>query len=173
MKYAQFKRMQTLTWNTAPDSLCPSLTVWVRLLSLCRAHFYERFLVFVNILDIGAQFENKHCTSAVWCLLLGPAYRHPCDSLGFKLKNNTTWNKHKPVDISRRSISLVLCELVWLVQQLPTCRKTFSRSRGAVPVRDTAPAIAPATSCLQTRPARLSFSENSSGTVRCSPMSNI
>lgn len=54
-----------------------------------------------------------------------------------------------------------------------TCKKTLSLSSGAVPVLDTAPAIAPATSCLQTNPAFRSRSEKSSGTVRCSPISSI
>lgn len=54
-----------------------------------------------------------------------------------------------------------------------TWRKTLSRSKGAVPERDTAPATAPAISCLHTYPDFFSSSENSSGTVSCSPMSNI
>ena len=52
-----------------------------------------------------------------------------------------------------------------------TCMKTLRRSRGAVPVRDTAPATAPATSCFHHMPLSFSCSENSSGTVRHSPMS--
>lgn len=52
-----------------------------------------------------------------------------------------------------------------------TCMKTLRRSRGAVPVRDTAPATAPATSCFHHMPVSFSCLENSSGTVRHSPMS--
>lgn len=52
-----------------------------------------------------------------------------------------------------------------------TCMKTLRRSRGAVPVRDTAPATAPATSCFHHMPVSFSCSENSSGIVRHSPMS--
>lgn len=58
-------------------------------------------------------------------------------------------------------------------QRCLTCRKTLSLSSGAVPVLDTDPATAPAISCRHTNPDCFSFSENSSGTVRCSPMSNI
>lgn len=54
-----------------------------------------------------------------------------------------------------------------------TWRKTLSRSKGAVPDRDTAPATAPAISCLHTYPDFFSSSENSSGTVSCSPISSI
>ncbi|CAB1344327.1 unnamed protein product, partial [Coregonus sp. 'balchen'] len=43
--------------------------------------------------------------------------------------------------------------------------KTLRRSSGAVPVRETDPAIAPAISCLQTKPDFFSCSENSSGQV--------
>lgn len=63
----------------------------------------------------------------------------------------------------------------WLIpdQRRLTCRKTLSLSSGAVPVLDTDPATAPAISCRHTNPDCFSFSENSSGTVKCSPMSNI
>jgi len=53
----------------------------------------------------------------------------------------------------------------------PTCMKTFILSRGAVPVRDTAPAIAPADSCFHQMPVVFSSSVNSSGMVRLSPIS--
>ena len=49
--------------------------------------------------------------------------------------------------------------------------KTFIRSSGAVPVRDTAPAMAPADSCFHHIPVVFSSSVNSSGMVRLSPMS--
>lgn len=58
-------------------------------------------------------------------------------------------------------------------QHCLTCKNTLSLSSGAVPVLETDPATAPAISCLQTKPDFFSFSENSSGTVKCSPMSNI
>ncbi len=63
----------------------------------------------------------------------------------------------------------------WLIpdQRCLTCRKTLSLSSGAVPVLDTDPATAPAISCRHTNPDCFSFSENSSGTVKSSPMSNI
>lgn len=63
----------------------------------------------------------------------------------------------------------------WLIpdQRRLTCRKTLSLSSGAVPVLDTDPATAPAISCRHTNPDCFSFSENSSGTVKSSPMSNI
>lgn len=47
------------------------------------------------------------------------------------------------------------------------------RSSGAVPVRDTDPAIAPAIRCLHATPDCFSSSVKSSGTTRFSPMSNI
>lgn len=53
-----------------------------------------------------------------------------------------------------------------------TCMNTFILSSGAVPVRDTAPAMAPADSCLHHRPLVFSSSVNSSGIVRLSPMSS-
>ena len=59
----------------------------------------------------------------------------------------------------------------WVSPGPLTCMKTLRRSRGAVPVRDTAPATAPATSCFHHMPVSFSCSENSSGTVRHSPIS--
>lgn len=59
----------------------------------------------------------------------------------------------------------------WVLPGPLTCMKTLRRSRGAVPVRDTAPATAPATSCFHHMPVSFSCSENSSGTVKHSPMS--
>ena len=53
-----------------------------------------------------------------------------------------------------------------------TCMKTFILSRGAVPVRETAPATAPATRCFHQRPELFSSSVNSSGMARLSPMSS-
>ena len=53
----------------------------------------------------------------------------------------------------------------------PTCMKTFIRSSGAVPVRDTAPAMAPADSCFHQMPVVFSSSVNSSGMARLSPIS--
>lgn len=53
-----------------------------------------------------------------------------------------------------------------------TCMKTFILSSGAVPVRDTAPAMAPADSCFHHRPVVFSSSVNSSGMARLSPMSS-
>lgn len=49
---------------------------------------------------------------------------------------------------------------------------TFILSRGAVPVRDTAPAMAPADSCFHHKPVVFSSSVNSSGMARLSPMSS-
>lgn len=49
---------------------------------------------------------------------------------------------------------------------------TFILSSGAVPVRDTAPAMAPADSCFHHRPLIFSSSVNSSGIARLSPMSS-
>lgn len=53
-----------------------------------------------------------------------------------------------------------------------TCMNTFILSSGAVPVRDTAPAMAPADSCFHHRPLVFSSSVNSSGIERLSPMSS-
>lgn len=53
-----------------------------------------------------------------------------------------------------------------------TCMNTFILSSGAVPVRDTAPAMAPADSCFHHRPLVFSSSVNSSGIARLSPMSS-
>lgn len=57
-------------------------------------------------------------------------------------------------------------------KQCLTCIKTFILSRGAVPVRLTAPAAAPATRCFHQRPELFSSSVNSSGMARLSPMSS-
>lgn len=63
----------------------------------------------------------------------------------------------------------------WVVRPvlLRTCMSTFSLSRGAVQVLDTAPAPPPATRCLHHIPVCLSSTVNSSGTVRFSPTSKI
>lgn len=58
-----------------------------------------------------------------------------------------------------------------LTKFCPTCMKTFILSSGAVPVRDTAPAMAPAVSCFHHTPVVFSSSVNSSGMVRLSPIS--
>lgn len=58
------------------------------------------------------------------------------------------------------------------IKQCLTCIKTFILSRGAVPVRLTAPAAAPATRCFHQRPELFSSSVNSSGMARLSPMSS-
>lgn len=57
-------------------------------------------------------------------------------------------------------------------KQCLTCIKTFILSRGAVPVRLTAPAAAPATRCFHQRPELFSSSVNSSGMAILSPMSS-
>lgn len=57
-------------------------------------------------------------------------------------------------------------------KQSLTCIKTFILSRGAVPVRLTAPAAAPATRCFHQLPELFSSSVNSSGMARLSPMSS-
>lgn len=105
-----------------------------------------------------------------------PSWIIPCNPLN-KLTPLVPWTCWNPLrshsfhcetnNIKKKKMILTLLRVDW------TWRKTFRRSKGAVPVRDTAPAIAPATSCLHTTPDRRSFSENSSGTVSCSPMSNI
>ncbi|TNN67826.1 hypothetical protein EYF80_021980 [Liparis tanakae] len=48
--------------------------------------------------------------------------------------------------------------------------KTFIRSRGAVPVRETAPATAPEASCFHQTLVLFSSSVNSSGMARLSPI---
>lgn len=58
------------------------------------------------------------------------------------------------------------------IRQCLTCIKTFILSRGAVPVRLTAPAAAPAAKCFHQRPELFSSSVNSSGMARLSPMSS-
>lgn len=52
-----------------------------------------------------------------------------------------------------------------------TCRITLRRSSGAVEVRETAPASAPASKCRHQRPVSISVCVKSSGTFRSSPMS--
>lgn len=52
-----------------------------------------------------------------------------------------------------------------------TCMYTLARSRGAVPVRDTAPAMAPESRNFHKAPA-LSTSRTSMGTINCSPVSS-
>lgn len=59
----------------------------------------------------------------------------------------------------------------WVI--LFTCMNTLSLSSGAVQVRDTAPAPAPATRCRHNIPFFFSSAVNSSGTNRLSPTSKI
>lgn len=54
-----------------------------------------------------------------------------------------------------------------------TCMRTLRRSRGAVQVRDTAPAPPPATRWRHHIPVFFSSAVNSSGTIKLSPTSNI
>lgn len=65
----------------------------------------------------------------------------------------------------------VILSIKTVDQGLLTCMSTLSRSKGAVNVRDTAPAPPPATRCLHHIPVSFSSVVKSSGTIRFSPTS--
>ncbi|TRY99830.1 hypothetical protein DNTS_014886 [Danionella cerebrum] len=71
------------------------------------------------------------------------------------IHNHTQWIALSKKKIRPRSAGLR--------EQYCTCMKTFIRSRGAVPVRETAPAMPPAKSCFHQMPVVFSSSVNSSG----------
>lgn len=79
---------------------------------------------------------------------------------------------HPPTCI-RNSISSISVHPIQCHGPPPThtCMYTLARSRGAVPVRDTAPAMAPESRNFHKAP-ELSTSRTSMGTINCSPVSS-